>query len=54
LREVIGGELRPISLTELRLAWPPKYLVQEAKMRCQSAMQRLGYLAKTYAVSLGQ
>jgi len=53
LREVIGGELRPISLTELRLAWPPKYLVQEAKMRCKSAMQRLAYLAKTYAVSLG-
>ena len=53
LSHLLGPEYRPVSLTELRLPWPPKYLVQEARMRCARGIQRLGYLAKTYLISLG-
>jgi hypothetical protein len=52
LHQVLGKELRPISLTELRLSWPPRYLTQEAKMRFTRRAKRLGYLVKSYVVSL--
>jgi len=53
LSQLLGPEYRPISLTELRLSWPPKYLIQEARMRCERGARRLGYLVKTYLISLG-
>jgi DUF3095 family protein len=52
LGEALTPDLKPISLTELRLGWPPPFLQHEAKMRAKGALGRLTYLIKTYIVSL--
>jgi hypothetical protein len=52
LSEVLTPDLKPISLTELKLGWPPPFLSQEAKMRAKGTFARLLYLAKTYVISL--
>lgn len=52
LREILNPELRPISPSELKLAWPPKYLMQEARMRAPKFFARIKYIFKGYSISL--
>jgi hypothetical protein len=52
LKELLAPDMKPITLSSLKMKWPPKFLVQEARMRVQNVRGRLAYLAKTLLVSM--
>ncbi len=52
LTEILATDSRPIGLDNLQLAWPPKYLPHEARMREPRFVPRMVYLFKSYALLL--
>jgi hypothetical protein len=54
LKDVLGPELRPLSLNELNLRWPPRYLVQESKVKIRGAVERAIYILSMSAKVLLQ
>ncbi len=52
LREILATETKPIGLDNIQLAWPPKYLPHEARMREPRFFPRMVFLLKAYALLL--
>ena len=53
LNEIFKPERKPVTLTELKFPWPPKFLLQEARMKYKAGPARWKYLLKTLAWTLG-
>jgi hypothetical protein len=53
LAEVLDPGMKPIIISKLNLHWPPPFLAHEVKMRAQGFFNRLVYLAKAGAISVG-
>ncbi len=52
LGEIFKTERKPVNLTELKFPWPPKFLLQEARMKIRAGPARWYYLIKTLGWTL--
>lgn len=43
LREILEPEIRPLKLADLKLTWPPRFLMAEAKVRIRGHIRRVAY-----------
>jgi len=53
LNEIFKPERKPIQMSVLRFPWPPKFLLQEAKVKIPAGIKRWVYFAKMLVWTLG-